>query len=1708
MAKRLLTLFFLMVFIPLLHAQQPNAWIDYSKTYYKISVSKNGVYRLPQSLLQSLGLGNVSGSAFKLYNKGQEVPIYVTNSGTFGSSDYIEFYAKKNDGQFDTHLFQDPNWQASPQKSLFTDIAMYYLTYDNTTTNLRYTDDTNELSNLPPKEEYFMYPSLQIHANAFYAGTPTRLAGVNYNYADFEKGECWASSLIAVSSPLSLTLETPAIYSGPNPPFAFFEAKAVGRSNAFSYIPDHHLTIKVGGTTYVNTEYEGYDLRTFAQAIPVTSLNQTGTVVEYRSIGDISDNDQSSAVYTQITYPRRFDFSNRKVFAFTLENNSEKYLEIGNFDGGNSPILYDITNKKRYTPVLENGVYKIHLPAGAGTLLSRELVMVNTTSTTCLNSSPACFFQLSDASAIPSIQFTNFSNVANQGNYIILTHPSLRAGATDYVQEYANYRESALGGGYNAVIVNIEELYDQYAWGIQKHPLAIRNFVNSAVNNWTIEPQLLFLLGKSISYDKTNSPAAFQTCLVPTWGNVASDIMLAVPSNDSYVPQLGVGRVSAQTPEHVAIYLNKIQAMEAPADCSLSGNLWRKNAMRIALGHNAPLNDELALYNSYLDTFEGIYENVQMGGQVVASFGSPSVGVSYPQFGTYLDAGLGLIDYMGHSDGPFWNINNTDDPYAFNNEGKYPMILSGSCFVGNVHGFNDNSMAATYVLANKRGSIGFLATVSFGFPIFLHVYMEELHKQFCNTNYNLPFGLCLKKTIENVYIDDVNDPDYEGLRATIEEYTYQGDPAFVLGGLEKPEYIIENTSTHKDVNLFNVSTNQMLVGAPINLNGIDNVQFQINVTNVGQALTGNFVITITCIRPDGTQIAVAQESVALPSYNGIYNMVVNVPSSTQAGLNTYVVTINSTQSISEYCTENNVVQIPVLVPTDNCAALPQPTITNADISFCLGDSPVVLTANPAGGVFTIDGATATTFNPSGAGVGTHLISYNYNDQATGCQLVATSEFTVTATPSPAFSTLTTSACLGEPINFVIDSYSPNVSYSWSMSGGTITGSTGSYMAQWTTAGTKTVVLNASQNGCSATSQTVNIVVEEPLATPVIACGATTQNSITFSWSAVPNAAGYEVYLNDALAATVGAAATSYEIAQLEPGTGISATIVAIGTGGCGNSASSALQLCTAQNCPTNPIQIEGVSSVLGLCKTDLPVTITANFNGTFNFNGQAYSGNQIVIDPATLNAGNYTLSFNTSIGASCQYSSPTYTIEVANNPQPGMSGNDGFCQGGSVLLSTVGNYTSYLWSNGATTSNISTTIGGEYCVTVTNTNGCEGIVCKTITANSSPTPTISAQGSSAICDGQSVALSVVGDYTTYAWSNFEPTPTSVVFSPGNYTVTVSDDNGCTGSASFAVTEASIQAPAITINGGTQTQFCSGTDVTLAVADGYAAYAWSTGDSDANTAATSSGTYRVTVTSAEGCKAQTDVFVNFVAAPSPQVSASATTACEGSSVNLTVSTTNTATYSWSNGATGQNTTIIAGNPITVTAIDNSGCEGSTEYTVETYPNLVGDLEASVNTSEVCPGDVITLSANGIADNATVAWTGANLQANTGAIVDANPTQAGIYGVIATDINGCAKTDSVRVDISEDCQLPNAITPNGDNFNDTWSIPAANQNANIQVDIYSRWGQLVYSANGYNNANGWGGTDSNGKDLPHGTYYYVITYNDGTTKPDSGHITIIR
>ncbi len=261
------------------------------------------------------------------------------------------------------------------------------------------------------------------------------------------------------------------------------------------------------------------------------------------------------------------------------------------------------------------------------------------------------------------------------------------------------------------------------------------------------------------------------------------------------------------------------------------------------------------------------------------------------------------------------------------------------------------------------------------------------------------------------------------------------------------------------------------------------------------------------------------------------------------------------------------------------------------------------------------------------------------------------------------------------------------------------------------------------------------------------------------------------------------------------------------------------------------------------------VTLTASLSSNYLWNTGATT------QSITVNtAGNY--SVTVSNGTGCSSAAATIAVNVFATPaQPvvSASGPLGFCQGGSVTLTSTAS-SAYLWSNGATTQSITVNTAGTYSVIVSNADGCSSVpsATQTVSILSAPAqPTITASGPVQFCAGGSVVLTT-STADAYLWSNGATTQSITVNTGGNYSVIVSNADGCSSvaSAATAVTVWTTPAqPTITASGAIQ--FCNGGSVTL-TSSAASTYLWSNGATTQNITVNAGGTYSIVTGSADGC----------------------------------------------------------------------------------------------------------------------------------------------------------------------------------------------------------------------------------------------------------------
>jgi len=516
--------------------------------------------------------------------------------------------------------------------------------------------------------------------------------------------------------------------------------------------------------------------------------------------------------------------------------------------------------------------------------------------------------------------------------------------------------------------------------------------------------------------------------------------------------------------------------------------------------------------------------------------------------------------------------------------------------------------------------------------------------------------------------------------------------------------------------------------------------------------------------------------------------------------------------------------------------------------------------------------------------------------------------------------------------------------------------------------------------------------------------------------------------------------------------------------------------------------------------------------GPYSYNWTPSGGN--ASSAINLAAGSYSVIVTDAANCTASTTVAIATIGAATVTVQSTSNVTCFGQSdGSATVSVTGNGPfTYNWSptggNGASANNLP---AGIYTITVTDASNCTSTQTLSITE-----PIQLSSGTSftdETCNNSNGTATATpsggtGPYT-YLWNNSMTTSQISGLTAGNYSVVITDANGC--NTSSTVTVASAGGPSVVVSSVVNVTCFGGASgsATANASSGQApyTYSWSpTGGNAATANNLSAGTYTVTVTDSNGCTStQTQVLTE----PTAIVAATSSTSDDCNSGNGTASvqiTGGTPGYAllWNNGNTNDTITALTAGSYTCTITDANGC--TTLSTVNVGSSGSANAQAGSDVT-ITVGQTALLSGSG---GGTYSWSpSSSLDCDTCQMPMASPTITTTYVLTVTDASGCTDVDTVVVYVDIACGdifLPNAFSPNNDGQNDVYYV-RGNCIASLQFEIYNRWGELVFSTD--RTSQGWDGT-WRGQPCETAVFTYFIraTLLDGTDYEDEGNISLIK
>jgi hypothetical protein len=883
MLRKLIITILILFTAHLAEAQFNNEWIDYNKTYYKFKVGVNGLYRIPLSVLQAAGLGSVPAEQFQLWRNGAEVPLYTSvSAGALGSNDFIEFFGQQNDGKPDAALYKTPSMQLADRWSLQTDTAAFFLTVNPAGPNARLTDEGNDVAgNTLAAEPYFLNTLSVFYKQRINYGFAAVVGEYVYS-STYENGEGWASRDVYSTTPLIDQYTN--LYVSPAGPDPKITVAASGNA-----LNTRKVLVTVNGIKVMEEQMDYFNAISKTATFPLSYLGRPTDTIRINN-NTTNTNDRLAVAKYEMTYPRTFNFGGASLFEFNLQASpAGNYLEITNFNaGGGTPVIYDLTNGKRYTAntAVPGTLRFALLPSGA-----RKLVLLATAGS-----------NLKTINSLNTRNFVDFSNPQQQGNYLIISHSRLFSGPSgNPVENYRQYRSSAEGGGYNAKIYDIEQLVDQFAFGIKMHPSSVKNFLKFARSRFSAPPAFAFIIGRGLTYDQYRInealPGTENIGLIPTFGSPASDNTLGSDGYDP-VPETPVGRLAAVYGSEVEKYLLKVKQHEnaiKTGSQTMKDRGWMKNVVH-AIGGSDPYLQ--AVIYGFMNNNKDVIEDTSFGGKVYSFSKNSAFSVQQltsAQLKALFEEGINILTYFGHSSANTLEFN-LDDPSEYNNVGKYPMFIVNGCNAGNFFvydtlrfSYQNQTLSEKYVLADQRGSIGFIASTHYGIVNYLNIYTYNLYSIIASEKYSEPIGVIQSRTLEKM-LSITGPNDYYG-RLHAEEICLQGDPAIRLYPHAAPDYVIEDPLVKIDPPYVSVADN--------------NFEVKVRVVNIGKAVKDSIVIDVKRQLPSGVTVPLLNKKIKGVNYSDSLVILVPINPLTDKGENKLIVTADFENEVSEISETNN-----------------------------------------------------------------------------------------------------------------------------------------------------------------------------------------------------------------------------------------------------------------------------------------------------------------------------------------------------------------------------------------------------------------------------------------------------------------------------------------------------------------------------------------------------------------------------------------------------------------------------------------------------------------------------------------------------------------------------------------------------------------------------------------------------------------------------------
>jgi hypothetical protein len=675
-------------------------WIDYSKTYLKLGVVKDGIYRITPNDLEQYGINTslINPKSFKLFSKGKQIPIFVhgENDNQFDNEDYIEFIGLRNYSDTD---YRQPAVYNEPYNEFlnrYSDTTAYFLTWDGDD-GIRMED--NLLYQNSPNDTLKYYDRfLHFEQNPWF---DFALSGGNIRREDPEwyENETWIWWTQGVTT-RNQNFTCTNLF--PNKPAKVYAKLMAYASNVTTNA--HLVALKINSypTAYDSSYLDKYQVKTYSGQFNSNLLNNGSNTLKIVSYPTLNTINTLMGDWVEIEYPSYLKAINDTLtFGYrNLESPIFTNIEITNFNTNNF-AFYKFNSQSKY--IRFSNINKINsIITFVDSVKNGDLYFLSDVN---LIKKPIFYYKKN---------FLNLRNTNLQAEHVIIYHPKF----AELIDDYKNFISSNYN--LNSIAVNINDIYDEFNYGFFA-PEPIKSFLKYATYNWNSPKIKYVLLVGRANYDYKGYKTKYQgapvePCFIPSFGIPVSDYWFTIfDSTKTYIPEISIGRIPARSLSEFSHYFYKHQNyVNSPF------NNWNKSYLFFSGGNFSDpnqintlkgINDDIINFYVIPNPVGGYYTHFYKTVNPITNFGPYS-----PSFiQEKIDNGSLVISYLGHSGTQTWDNSITDPIQLRNLVNRSPLITDFGCSTARFAEPDITSFSELFVNGLSGQAIGYIGNSSLGF---------------------------------------------------------------------------------------------------------------------------------------------------------------------------------------------------------------------------------------------------------------------------------------------------------------------------------------------------------------------------------------------------------------------------------------------------------------------------------------------------------------------------------------------------------------------------------------------------------------------------------------------------------------------------------------------------------------------------------------------------------------------------------------------------------------------------------------------------------------------------------------------------------------------------------------------------------------------------------------------------------------------------------